>query len=219
MKMQHRSLPFTVKALDEAKGTFSGYGSVFDVVDAYKDVIAAGAFKQTLLDWEKKASLPKMLWQHDPAEPIGVWTKMQEDDHGLFAEGRILVDAGATEKRAFEHIKAGSVDGLSIGFSIPAGGISWDSSREVTVIKAVKLWELSVVTFPANDEALIDQVRAAVDSPKEFERLLRDAGFSRSMAKALMSGGYKALSQRDADDEAEVADAIKNLTARFSSGA
>lgn len=219
MKMKHRAAAFAIKSLDSKTGKFSGYGSVFDVVDTYQERIAPGAFTKTLSEWSAKGKLPPMLWQHFMSEPIGKWTKMDQDDKGLYAEGQVLVDAGATERRAYEHMKAGTVDGLSIGFMIPSGGFSWDEKAGVGVIHEVDLWELSVVTIPANPDARVDAIKAALAHPKDCERLLRDAGFSRSQAKALMAEGFKALaSQRDADDEgrldcgaAEVAAALEAL--------
>jgi HK97 family phage prohead protease len=212
LHLKRRDVQFEVKSLDDKTGEFSGYGSVFGVIDTYRDVVQPGAFKASLERWSAKSKLPSMLWQHQMAEPIGVWTKMQEDDKGLYAEGRILLDAGEMEKRAYAHLKAGSVSGLSIGYYLPAGGGEYDPKADVYKLKEIDLIELSVVTAPANEEAQVDAVKAALESPREFERLLRDAGFSRTQAKALMSGGYKALtSQRDADDDERAAGLAKAI--------
>lgn len=213
MKTKHLARPFKIKSL-EADGTFTGYGSVFGVTDSYGDVVEKGAFVGSLEAWATKGRLPALLWQHDQHEPIGVYTKMVEDDHGLYVEGRLLVDDDPLAKRAYAHLKAGSVSGLSIGFSIPKGGGEWDSKSETYRLKQVELWEVSLVTFPANESAQVGAVKSAIESPREFERFLRDAGLSRTQAKALMAGGYKALEPRDADGE-ELIESLKALTDRI----
>lgn len=215
MKIKRMTRPFEVKSVEE-DGTFTGYGSVFDVKDSYGDVVVKGAFANTLADWEKSGALPPMLWQHDVREPIGGYTKMKEDDHGLALEGKILIQAGPTERRAYEHVKAKSIRGLSIGYSIPSGGMEYDKETDSYLLKQIKLWEVSLVTFPANPEAQVDAVKAALDGgPKEFERLLRDAGLSRSQAKRLMTLGYDGLRDlRDADEETELVKRLSNALTR-----
>jgi HK97 family phage prohead protease len=215
--MKHLDVGFKIKAADDSTGEFSGYGAVFGNVDRHRDVILPGAFKSSLEYWLERKTLPAMLWQHQMSEPIGIWSKIAEDDRGLYVEGRVLTSAGELERRAYAHLKAGSVSGLSIGYKIPPLGGEYDAKADVFKLKVLDLFEVSVVTTPANDEALIDAVKAALGSPREFERLLRDAGLSRTQAKALMSGGYKALTQRDADDDdaSDVAKAIAALTEKF----
>lgn len=204
--------PFKVKEVKET-GEFSGYGSVFGVKDAYGDIVIKGAFANSLVDWESKSKLPKMLWQHRTDEPLGIYSHMKEDDHGLYVEGKILVNAGPTEKRAYEHLKAGSIDAMSIGYTIPAGGIEYDKDNDAYLLKQIKLWEVSLVTFPANPDALIDAVKSVVEAgPKEFERFLREAGLSRSQAKGLMARGFDGLRDlREADEDEESQDVVKSL--------
>lgn len=196
--------PFKVKEVKE-NGEFSGYGSVFDVKDAYGDIVIKGAFANSLADWESKGKLPKMLWQHQIDEPLGTYKIMKEDDHGLYVEGKILVDAGPTEKRAYEHLKAGSIDSMSIGYMIPSGGLEYDKEKDAYLLKQIDLWEVSLVTFPANTEAMVDQVKTLIASgPKDFERFLREAGLSRSQAKGLMARGFDGLRDlRDADEDSQ----------------
>lgn len=216
MKTKRIARPFEIKSISE-EGEFSGYGSVFGVKDSYGDIVIKGAFAKNLEEWKAKGKLPKMLWQHRASEPIGVWTKMQEDDHGLYVEGRILLSAGDLEKRAHAHLKAGSVDAMSIGYSIAPGGYEYDKGTDAFWLKQIDLWEVSLVTFPANPDAEVESVKAAIEGgPKEFERFLRDAGLSRSQAKGLMARGYEELRElRDADDEGRKAaeQALSNLRA------
>jgi uncharacterized protein len=201
--MKRRSIqPFQVKEVAD-NGGFSGYGSVFGVKDWYGDIVIKGAFSKSLEDWDKKGKLPKMLWQHDTKEPIGVYSLMKEDGHGLYVEGKILIEAGTTEKRAHAHLKAGSIDSMSIGYDVAADGLEYSGADDAYLLKQIKLWEVSLVTFPANEEATITEVKSAIEGgPKEFERFLREAGLSRSQAKGLMSRGYDGLQKlRDADDD------------------
>lgn len=181
MEFKYASLEW--KADEE--GTIEGYGSVFDVVDQGGDIIAPGAFKQSLASGRKV----KMLYQHDASAVIGTWKSLEEDQRGLRVQGQILksVRAGA---EAYEYVKAGAIDGLSIGFRTVK---SMDRNGKRVIMQA-ELWEVSLVTFPMNEMARIDAVKAA-DMPRdEIERLLTlRAGLSRSVARKLLSDGYDGI--------------------------
>jgi len=187
-------------------GEFEGYGSVFGVKDSYSDIVVRGAFQKSLDTHAEKGSLPALLWQHRMDEPIGVYTEMKEDENGLFVKGRLLINDDPLAKRAHAHLKAGSISGLSIGYSL--NDYEYDNEKDAFILKDVDLWEVSLVTFPANDEARISDVKAAlktgeIPQPALVEKCLRDVGFSRSQAKAIMADGFKAL--RDADNDATAA--------------
>lgn len=206
--MKHkRDMPLQIKAVTET-GEFSGYGSVFDVEDSYGDIVIPGAFAKSLAEWGSKDRMPAMLWQHDTAEPIGVWTKIGEDGTGLAVEGRLLIEDDPAAKRAHAHLKAGSISGLSIGYNLVDDGYEYDSDKDVFILSELDLWEVSLVTFPANDDARVEQVKhmlaaGEIPEPSQVERLLRDAGFSRRQAKAIMADGYKGIALRDAADSLE----------------
>ena len=207
-------MPLKIKSVSET-GEFSGYGSVFGNKDSYGDVVVPGAFAESLGSWKEKERMPAMLWQHRSDEPIGIYTKMQEDDEGLYVEGRLLIDDDPLAKRAHAHMKAGSLSGMSIGYTLPQGGWHYDKEKEVFVLEKIDLWEVSLVTFPANEEARVQNVKNALTTgelpqPKTVERLLRDAGFSRSQAKAFMSEGFGALNLRDVDHGEEL-DNVKSI--------
>lgn len=192
--METKFLSLEWKA-DDA-GTIEGYGSVFDTVDQGGDIVAPGAFTSSLRAGRKA----KMLLQHDPSDVIGVWDEMEEDEKGLRVKGRILttVRKGA---EAHELVKAGALDGLSIGYRTIK---SMDRNGKRVILQA-DLWEVSLVTFPMNEMARIDAVKAAEMTEREMERMLtRDAGLSRSVALRLMGGGYDAVkAMRDAGDGAD----------------
>jgi HK97 family phage prohead protease len=213
MLRKHLVRPFEIKAVED-DGTVKGYGSVFDVVDWYNEVVVKGAFAKWLAKWEPAGKPLPMLWQHLSREPIGVWTKFREDDHGLWAEGKLTLEVErAREARAL--MRDGAVRGLSIGFDVPDDGYSYDSNAGVFLLKEIELWELSPVTFPANEEAQVESVKAArAGGPKHVERLLREAGFSRSEAKGFMARGFEGLRDlREAEGVTpEVVEAVKFLS-------
>ncbi|MCX7338259.1 MAG: HK97 family phage prohead protease [Alphaproteobacteria bacterium] len=131
-------------------GIFEGYASVFDVIDHHQEAVSKGAFVTSLTNWQSKRQLPKMLWQHDPKIPVGTWEEIREDDHGLFVRGRLLLDI-RQGREAYALLKAGIVDGLSIGFHL----IQSDRLPRGRVLKEVDLREISLVTFAANPKAKI----------------------------------------------------------------
>lgn len=198
-------IPFEIKSISDS-GAFAGYGSVFGVKDSYSDIVIKGAFTNSLNQWKEKGRLPALLWQHKMDEPIGYYTKMIEDDNGLYVEGQLLIDDDPLAKRAHAHMRAKSLSGLSIGYVL--NDYDYDKEKSAFILKDIDLWEVSVVTFPANDEARIDNVKSIFESgdippPREIERVLRDVGLSRTQAKAFMSEGYAALKQRDVSNSEE----------------
>lgn len=184
-KNAHGLKTFTSK-LDMKKlsddGSFEGYGSVFHNEDRGGDVVAPGAFATTLNG--RKLTEIKMLWQHDPSSPIGVWEEMKEDHYGLWVKGRILsaVSKGA---EALALMRAGVIDGLSIGFRTVKSSL--DHETYVRTLTELELWEVSVVTFPMNPAATVEKVKNV--TARDVEKLLRDAGYSANYAKMVANHG------------------------------
>lgn len=180
-----RSFALQIKAAGD-DGTVEGYGSVFGVRDNYDDVIAKGAFIQSLKDHKAAGTMPAMLWQHDADKPIGVWTEMVEDDKGLRIKGQLAMET-VKGKEAHALLKMGALNGLSIGFMSKEW--AYDRDTEVRTLTAIDLWEVSLVTFPANEKARVTNVKSAdeLQAPKDAEKVLRDAGFSKSDATAFVS--------------------------------
>ena len=139
----------------EPDGTFEGYASLFDTEDLGHDVIAPGAFRESLA--RRGAAGIKMLFQHDPAEPIGVWTSLNEDGRGLYARGRLMPEV-ARAREVLALMRAGALDGLSIGFRAVQG--RRDTRTGVRRLLKVDLWEISVVTFPLLPEARVAHVKS-----------------------------------------------------------
>lgn len=141
--------------LDPGTGLFTGYASLFGLADAQNDVVERGAFAASLL--RRGPAGIRMLWQHDPAEPIGTWLSLSEDPVGLRVTGR-LVTATARGREALDLMAAGAVDGLSIGFrALRAAPARRGGPRRLI---EVDLWEVSVVTFPALAGARVMRVAA-----------------------------------------------------------
>lgn len=191
------SFPLEVKA-DGEHGSFEGYGAIFGNLDRDGDVVARGAFTDSL-----KGRLPALLWQHNAKEPIGRFDVVREDAKGLYVKGRLSMQGRGRE--AYELLKMGALDGLSIGFVTREA--SRDARTGTRTITRADLMEISLVTFPANDLARISGVKqaysapAAPDTPRGFERMLRDHGFSRSRAKAITAKGFCGAVSGATDDD------------------
>ncbi|WP_334473711.1 HK97 family phage prohead protease [Arsenophonus sp. PmNCSU2021_1] len=213
MTKQRLDVPLKLKSVSES-GEFEGYGSVFGVKDTFDDVVIPGAFTNSLCDWREKKTLPAMLWQHKLDEPIGIYHEIKEDEVGLYVKGRLLINDDPLAKRAYAHMKAGSLTGLSIGYLLKDW--EYDHEKSAFLLKEIDLWEISLVTFPANDEARIGEIKSTfakgqIPSPKQIEHVLRDVGLSRTQSKAFMSGGYASLHQRDADQVMIGLNALKSI--------
>lgn len=200
----HLDIPFKIKAVSD-DGLFSGYGSVFGVVDSYKEVVAPGAFAESL-----QGRMPALLWQHRSGEPIGVYTSVKEDNVGLYVEGKLALKT-ARGAEAYELLKMGALNGLSIGFITRED--SYDKVSGVRTLKKVDLWEVSLVTFPANDASRVSNVKGIeqINSLSDAEAYLRDAcGLSRREALAIVSR-IKSLHGRSDSDELGSIEATKRL--------
>lgn len=141
------------------KGEIEGYASTFGgEPDAYGDIIATGAYAESLADHQAKGTMPKMFWQHDSNEPIGRWLDAQEDDKGLRVSGALNMNVRRAAE-AFELLKAGDIDGLSIGYAVEAYEVD-DDQPGIWTLTRINLREVSVVSIGANEHATIDAVKA-----------------------------------------------------------
>lgn len=217
MRTKTLDVSFDIKAVED-DGFFSGYGSIFGNVDSYREVVKQGAFSKSLNDWQARNRLPPVLWNHNHNEPIGVYTKMEEDESGLYVEGKLLVSEVQRAREIHALMKAGAIDGMSIGYSVKR---SQKAEQGVINLLELKLFEVSVVTFPANEESRVDAVKAALDEGElptlpEFEKFLREAGFSKTQSAAIATGGLSKLLRSESDDDPatkSVSDALAILKA------
>lgn len=152
----------------EEEGCFSGYASVFDYVDEQKDRVMPGAFQKSLKDTEK---MPKMLWQHNVQEPIGIWKVVREDARGLYVEGRLLLDL-QRGREAYTLLKKGIVTGLSIGCQVVEA--AYCHQECVRELKEVSLMEISLVTFAANQHAKVLAVKSS-KAAQEYQNCLLES--------------------------------------------
>lgn len=175
-------------------GSFEGYASVFNREDLGGDVVLPGAFRESLQ--RRGAGAVKLLYQHNAHEPIGVWTSLEEDSRGLYAQGRLMSEV-ARAREVHALMRAGALDGLSIGFKTVRG--RRDRASGLRRLEKVDLWEISVVTFPLLPEARVTAVKmrpfeGRAPTERDFERwLTRDAGLTRREARAVLRDGFRGL--------------------------
>ena len=187
-------------------GQFIGNGSVFGNRDSYGEIVKPGAFKKSLAGHRKAKTMPKLFWQHDPHCPIGSWQAMEEDDYGLLCTGRLNL---GVQKGAEAHalLKAGDIDGLSIGYRTINTTAGEGSDLLLTELALI---EVSVVSLPANDQATVEVVKAAEASRlldslaagealtrREWEMLLKSSAVGLSNAEAERAARKNCLGQGD----------------------
>jgi HK97 family phage prohead protease len=171
--------------------TFAGYGAVFGNVDSYGDVIAKGAFRETLSGAKRSGAWPAMLSQHggflgSDMTPVGVWTEMREDDTGLYVEGKLAdTPRGQEFYKLLKMTPRPAINGLSIGYVAKEWTMRTKPTSRAARSRAVDLMEVSLVTMPANPKARVSSVKADIKTIRDFEDFLRDAGFSNAAAKAI----------------------------------
>ena len=194
-----KQLVFESDVKSEDNGIFSGYASIFGNEDQGNDIVQKGAFTKSLE--QRPASKVKMLFQHKTDEPIGVFESIYEDSKGLYVKGKLAL--GTQKGRdTYELLKIGALDGMSIGFKADPTKQGYnENKRGVRTLKEVDLMEISLVTFPMNEEAMVQSVKGNSKSIREWEKILRDAGgLSRTEAKMGAKALSETLNQRDADD-------------------
>lgn len=195
MTMQVERKFFATELKLDAAGSVEGYGARFGNRDQGGDVIEAGAFSATL--GRRKV---RMLFNHDPDKVIGVWDEVREDTDGLRMRGRFVDTPLGQETRKL--VQAGALDGLSIGYRT----VKADRRDGMRVLQEVDLYEVSVVTFPMNERATVDAVKALDEGntaplKRAVEHAVMAAGFSAREAKAAASAAAKEVSAaRDAGE-------------------
>lgn len=190
-------------------GTFEAYASVFDVQDSDGHVIKPGAFKAGLDKLKGNGQLLKMLWHHNRHEPIGVYTHAEEDSKGLFVVGKYTKGVQRADETRLLMMD-GAVDSVSIGGYV----IKADEDRKTyaLTIHELELREVSPVSFPALDQARVVSVKSLADGCglRQVEQTLRDAGFSISEAKRIISV-TKGAAPRDAVTDPRITEALSIL--------
>ena len=197
---------------DDKTGTIVGYASVFGGVDSYRDTVVPGAYTRSLNEWKGKGYPLPMIDEHWGAT-IGKWTELEEDSAGLRVKGE-LTPGHQRASDMLASLRHGAVSGLSIGYRARDAENTADGRR---VLKDIDLFEISVVTMPADDRARVDGVKAvaAIETLADAERWLRDAAgrASRKDALAFVSR-VRAIALRDAELDRDQAEWLADLKAR-----
>ena len=157
-----------------------GYASYFGKADQGGDIVAAGAYATSLAQLSSRGGKIRMLWQHDPTQPIGIWDEVREDGKGLWVSGRILTDV-AKGREAVALIEAGAIDGLSIGYRTVKATKNGKGQR---LLSELELWEVSLVTFPMLPDA---RVGAKGETPEITA--MRDLAAAFRSARSLLTTG------------------------------
>lgn len=195
---------------DVERGVIEGYGATFDETpDRHGDVIRPGAFAKSLA-----RDLPAMVWSHDLSRPIGRWTDAFEDAKGLRLRGQLNLNTEAG-KQAHQHVVAGDVTGLSIGYMVAEGGAQLDRKTGIRILSALDLYEVSPVAVPAMPGARITSAKS-LQSQRELQALLHESGLSRAAAAKIAAAGWPALTgDEDQPDLNSLGARIKAATAEI----
>ncbi|SIO10795.1 hypothetical protein SAMN05444722_0445 [Rhodovulum sp. ES.010] len=160
--------------------TIEGYASLFGAIDHGGDIVQAGAYASCLTRMLAEGRRVKMLWQHDPGEPIGIWDEVREDGKGLYVKGRLLTDV-ARAREAAALIAAGAIDGLSIGYRTKRAERDASGRR---LLSELELWEVSLVTFP-----MLADARVGGKAEEPAEALMRDLAEAFAGARHILAEG------------------------------
>lgn len=197
-------VPFEVKAVDDV-GNFEGYAAVFNNVDLGDDVITPGAFVRVKTTRLGKL---KIALYHDLTRLVGA-ADYSQDEHGLLIKGRVNL-AVSYARDAYELMKDGTLDSMSIGFNTLRADLEERSGRRVRVIKEAELWEASLVPFGMNPEATVLSVKSDI---RRFESALRERmGLSQKEAAAVASLGFPALRRDGGSEATEIVDELKAIS-------
>ena len=207
--MHHKFLSLDETSVEVKDGTISGYGSIFGNKDQGGDIVVKGAFARSL---EERPNI-KMLWGHDAfSPPIGVWEEAREDGKGLFLKGRLFTET-ARGQEAHVALKNNAIDGLSIGYQT----VKAENTKSGRELRELKLFEVSVVNFPMNEEATVETVKNLeagnyAGLKRIVEKSLREAGFHDEAKAAAAVCAEKVKGMREAPDlKAEMASLVSDI--------
>lgn len=188
--------PHSFKFAIGEQGEVQGYGSIFGNIDSYGERVLPGAFSRSIAQFKLTNTVPLMLWQHRPTEPIGQWTAISEDQIGLRLVGKFNLNT-TRGRDAYEHVRAGDINGLSIGYN----EIRAKANGDVRELLELELLETSIVSLPANPRARVTGVKC--ESFVDVERVLREGGLPRAAAVKIAAGGWPLLSGEKANPAIE----------------
>ncbi len=174
MNLEHKFCALGSEVTVTDGTTISGYASLFGKSDQGGDIVEKGAYGASLA----RGRGVKMLWQHDPAQPIGVWDEVREDETGLWVKGRLLTDV-AKGREAASLIAAKAIDGLSIGYRTLKARKDDKGGR---LLSELELWEVSLVTFP-----MLPDARVGLKGGDPAETAMREMAAAFESARQMMA--------------------------------
>jgi uncharacterized protein len=178
MKFKHVKLTeFEVKFAGDS-ATIEGYGSTFGNQDHDGDIVMPGAFVDSL-----KERMPAMLYQHKSDKIPGIWENAAEDSKGLMLQGKTLNTSLGRD--VAEEMRSGALKSLSIGYGVKKDGAIYDRANNTRILKSLSLYEVSPVTFPANEQATITNVKAALEDIDTAAELI---GQATAMCQSFLDG-------------------------------
>ncbi|ROU02396.1 HK97 family phage prohead protease [Histidinibacterium lentulum] len=180
MELEHKFVRIGGEVALREGHVIEGYASLFGLPDQGGDTVLAGAYGASLRALSAKGGKVKMLWQHDPAQPIGVWDEVREDGRGLWVKGRLLPEV-ARAREAAALIGAGAIDGLSIGYRTKKA----QGGKGGRLLSELELWEVSLVTFPMLPEA---RVGRKAERDTDGDALMRDLAAAFEGARGALTG-------------------------------
>lgn len=214
MMLERRDIRLIETKLADEPGAFSGYGAIFGNEDAFGDVIQEGAFTNTLKEWkEDRGKWPPMLLAHgggffggsaEDSIPVGQWTSMEENRRGLKVEGQLFAMDTEKGKYIYAGLKSGVLDGLSIGFRTRQFVQGTKPNEPDRTLTEIDLWEVSIVTFPANSRARISTVKQfSIEQMRELEGILGERGLSRTDRVKAIAAFKQFFLQREAEESGQ----------------
>ena len=216
--------PLEVKFADDALGEFSGLASAYGVVDSHGDVVVPGAFSASLAEHKARGSMPTMYVQHGPALggdplPVGVWTHMEEDAHGLRVKGRISALDTDYGRRIRSLVQDGALKGLSIGYNVATNGAVYGRKpgEPRRTLKAVRLVEVSLVTTPSNDRAKVESIKSLLES--EVRTAIRWLRAAIALHERHMSGDAPTTGAAGRRSQQDMMDQMRNALAALTDDA
>lgn len=203
--MPHKAFSFKVKASDIGEdGIFEGYASTFGNKDQGGDIVMKGAFDRWLDEWKSSGDVVPILFNHQSGLLLGKYLEFRPDAKGLWAKGQLNLETNeGREKRSL--MKQGALSGLSIGYDFYPGGIRFSAEEDAYLLTSLKLWEVSLCTFPMNLSARVSDVKSAMLCGKEvtireIEKALKELGFSQKQAKVIALKASATLTDSKSDE-------------------
>lgn len=218
--MERLTVPFEIKEMSEDEDFFffEGLASTFGNIDLVDDIVLPGAFKDSL-----GKMTPKVLWQHDTWQPIGMPENIGEMEDGLFIKAKLPKADTFVSGRVMPQVKVGSISSMSIGFNVE----DFEITDGVRILKKVKLFEVSLVTFPANPKAIVTNFKSdrkitiedveKLETREEYNTFLKDSGIYSRQAREFLAARFdpKQSKSDQGQSNSELTDAMTAFTKKL----